>query len=247
MGMESKKIIINSTLNVNPRLKDDTQRLTEEWIDKRIDIFYNYTLQSLKTQTNQHFTSYIRYDDTTEDLVIKSLSRYEKLPDNVRFVKTTEYDKLLSKELKGYEFVYFIRLDSDDMYHKTYVQQMFDYTPHKNTVALINRNGFIYDSNNKQLAKCYCKAVTFYTFIYKVKDYLEGKVFNPDSTDVDSEQYIALRVPHEFITKRNYLWHTHSSNTVTKFENWFTYTTEKTDNPYIINEILKEFIGRSEK
>lgn len=245
--MKSKKIIINSTLNVNPRLKEDTQRLTKEWIDKRIDIFYDYTLKSLKAQTNQNFTCYLRYDDTTEAFVLDALDKHEKLPDNVKFIQTTKYDEQLAKELKNYEFAYFIRLDSDDMYHKTYVQQMFDYNPQKTTVALINRNGFIYDSINKQVAKCYCKAVTFYTFIYKVKDYLQGNVFNADSTDVDNEQYIALRVPHEFITKRNYLWHTHSANTVTKFENWFTFTTERTDNPYIVNEILKDFIGSPEK
>ena len=223
------------------------QRFTQEWIDKRIDIFSTYTLQSLKAQTNQDFIFFIRYEDKTEDLVVKSLSRYEKLPDNIRFVKTTEYNKLLSKELRDYEVVYFIRLDSDDMYHKSYVQQMFDYTPRKGTVSLINRNGYIYDSVNKNFAKCYCKAVTFYTFIYTVKDYLEGKVWNPDSTDIDNEQYIALKVPHEFITNRNYIWHTHSNNTVTQFENWFTYTAEKTTDPNIINEVLKEFIGPSEK
>lgn len=241
--MENVKVIINSIFNVKDYEKNGEQRFTDEWIDERINIFTKYTLQSLKAQTNQDFKFYIRYQDSTEDSIFNSLSKHEILPDNVQFVPTTKYDEIVKNEIKDYAYVYFVRLDSDDMYHKSYVQQMYDYIPKKDTVALINRNGYIFDSVNNRFAKCYGKVVTFYTFIYKVKDYLCGDVASVDSTDIDNEQYIALRFPHEFITKRNYIWHIHSSNTITEFENWFTYTTNKTSDEDIINKVLKEFMA----
>lgn len=201
-----------------------------------------YTLRSLKAQTNQNFINLIRFEDSTEDKILRAISQYSVLPSNVRFIKTTQYDEEVKKIVKEHEYVYFARLDTDDLYHKSYVQQMYDYEPKANTVSLINRNGYIFDSKNNCLAKCFGKVVTFYTFICKTKDYLNGNIYNRDSTDIDNEQYIALRVPHEFIEKRNYIWHIHSTNTITDMNSWFITQTDSTRDGIKIISVLKEYM-----
>lgn len=60
--------------------------LTKEWIEYRLRIFMKYTLQSLKKQTNQNFTALIKYASASEDLILKTLAKYEPLPDNIRFI-----------------------------------------------------------------------------------------------------------------------------------------------------------------
>lgn len=240
--MESKTIIINSMFNVNPYPQNPKEPYTLEWIKYRIKIFQEFTLKSLKLQTNQNFNFFVCYEDSTDEIIKSELNRYDTLPDNIHFVLKSKYYDEIKKYLQGYEYVYFVRWDSDDAYHKSFIQQLHDYKPKQWTVSLINRSGYIYDSINKEIGKCFCKVVTFYTFIYKVEDYLNGKVFNPDFTDVDTEQYIALRVPHEFIEKRNYLWHVHNKNAVTTFDSWFTQIDDKTKHAEIIDNIISEYI-----
>lgn len=241
--MAGKAIIINSMLNVNPYSANLKECYSLEWIRNRIKIFQEFTLKSLKLQTNQDYNFFLCYDDSTDEIVQAELNRYEPLPDNIHVVMKSKYLFEMLKYLQGREYVYFVRMDSDDAYHKTYIQQLHDYKPKLGTVTLINRSGYLYDSVNKEIGKCYCKVVTFYTFIYRVQDFLSGRIFNPDFTDIDTEQYIALRVPHEFIEKRNYLWHIHNSNCITTFGSWFTQIDDATKDPEIIENIISEYIG----
>lgn len=242
--MESRTIIVNSMFNVNPHPLNPKEVYTLEWIRDRIKIFQEFTLKSLKLQTNQNFNSFVCYQDSTDEIIRAELNRYDPLPDNVHFVMKSKYYEEIKKYLQGYDYVYFVRLDSDDAYHKSYIQQLYDYKLKEGTVSLINRSGYVYDSVNKEIGKAYCKAVTFYTFIYKVKDYLKGAIFNSDFTDVDNEQYIALKVPHEFIEKRNYLWHVHNKNVITNFNSWFIQLDDVTKDSETINNILSEYIGQ---
>lgn len=241
--MENKTIIINSMLNVNPYPLNPKASHTLEWIRDRINIFQKFTLKCLKLQTNQNFNFFMWYKDSTDEIVRAELNRYDPLPENVHFVMKSKYYDEIQKYLQGYDYVYFVRLDSDDAYHKSYIQQLYDYNPKGGTVSLINRNGYVYDSVNKEIGKAFSKVVTFYTFIYKVEDYLTGAIFNKDFTDVDTEQYIALKVPHEFIEKRNYLWHTHNKNVITNFNSWFIQLDDTTKDEKTISNILSEYIG----
>lgn len=241
--MENKTVIINSIFNVKPYLANGIERYTLEWIEYRIKIFQEFTLKSLKLQTNQNFNFFICYEDATDEIIKSVLNKYDPLPENIHFICKSDYYDEVKKYLDGYEYVYIVRLDSDDAYHKSFIQQLYDYKPKEGTVSLINRNGYIYDSVNKELGKCYCKVVTFYTFIYKVEDYLKENIYNKDFTDIDNEQYIALRVPHEFIENRNYLWHIHNKNTITSFDSWFTKIDGRTKNSKVIDKIISEYIG----
>lgn len=201
----TKRIIIGMSFNTQPF---NDKRFTEEWIEQRIAIFMNYTLQSLKAQTNQNFVALIKYHDKTKSLIEKTLSKYRPLPDNIQFVSQNKYESKIIEYIKGYDYLYLVRLDCDDMYHKTFIQQLFDYRPNINTKVLVNQKGYVYDSILKGLSKTEIKSPPFYTLIYKVSDYLDGKRYK-----MPGGHPYAIKLPHEILKKRNYVIVVHSNNT----------------------------------
>jgi hypothetical protein len=260
--MKKKNIIIMIPLNISHYYETGTEELSfkifgnhlnaekndVEWIKNRINIFMNYTLKSLKLQTNQHFKAYVAYNDSTKDLVLEELLKYEPLPSNIKFIEFSLLDSEIRKNIKKSKYFYFVRTDSDDMYHKSYIQKMHDYTPDKYTTALINPYGYLYDSANNKIGKCKARVTSCYTLIFNSKDYLAGKTYNVVTDQIDSQMWMSWSYfPKEVLLGRNYVWHVHSKNTVTNFEQWFTdawveeltdITTDKTE----IENILKDYI-----
>jgi hypothetical protein len=260
--MKEKSIIVMVPLNVSYYYetgKEDenfmqfanhlnTEKNNVEWISNRINIFMNYTLKSLKLQTNQHFKAFVAYSDLTKDLVLQELVKYDPLPSNIKFIEFSLLDSEIRKTIKKSKYFYFIRIDSDDMYHKSYIQKMHDYTPDKYTTAVINPYGYLYDSTNNKIGKCKARVTSCYTLIFNTKDYLEGKTYNVLTDQIDSQMWFAWSYfPKEILLGRNYVWHVHSKNTITNFEQWFTdiwveeltdITTDKTE----IENILKDYI-----
>ncbi|WP_099191486.1 sulfotransferase family 2 domain-containing protein [Tepidibacter mesophilus] len=217
---KNKNIIVNIPFNIS-NLTDMNmpyhnfgirkECLTKEWIDYRINIFMNYTLKSLKNQTNQNFNAYIRYEPSTEDLIKQAISKYQPLPNNIHFVTTYEYNNMVFKIIRGYKFLYEITMSSDDMYHKSFIQQMFDYTPKPNTKILICQNGYIYDSIQKRIAPYFNHSSSFNCLIYSVMDYLNGKRHPMDGFES------AIKLPHEILKDPNYINHSHQNNVAFDF------------------------------
>lgn len=260
---KNKNVIVSIPFNIS-LLKDMNmpyhnfgirkECLTKEWIDYRINIFMNYTLKSLKNQTNQNFNAYIRYEPSTEYLIKKAISKYQPLPDNIQFVTTREYNNIVLKNIRGYKFLYEVTISSDDMYHKSFIQQIFDYKPKYNTKILICQNGYIYDSVQKRIAPYFNHSSSFNCLIYNTIDYLNGKrhILNGFES--------AIKLPHEILENPNYINHSHENNVAFDF-NLETKTWPKIDGDvwvdnkgYLaligteikdqnkINMILKEFI-----
>ncbi|MCY6370533.1 glycosyltransferase [Clostridium ganghwense] len=230
-----KKIYISSSLNTYPW----KGRFDKEWIKYRIDIFMKYTLKSLKAQINQDFTATYMYHEKTEDIVKEYLDKYDKLPYNIRFIRKTDYKSDIEKEIQGYDYLYLARLDTDDMYHKTYTQQLHEYNPKQNTIVLVNQEGYLYDSNAERLGKYHHPSPPFFTLIYKVEDYLAGNRYK-----LINGHPGAIKLPHEVIKKRNFLWHVHSKNTADALAK-FKPIKEKdiiTDSSEV-KKILSEFMG----
>lgn len=108
-----------------------SERITKEWIDSRLSVFMQYTLKSLKAQTNQDFLTLISYDPSTKELIDQALGQYDRLPDNVKFV--ADMDEHICEGLEDYDYLYLARIDSDDMYRKSFIQQLHDYIPREDT------------------------------------------------------------------------------------------------------------------
>lgn len=205
----SKKIIMDISFNVK---KFKEERLSKEWIDQRISIFMHYTLKSLKKQSNQEFLAPVQYDPFTEDLIKKALTTYDSLPANIQYVTPGEYYELILDGIKGYDYLYLVRLDCDDMYHQSFIQQLHDYKPKANTRVLINQRGYMYDSVHNRIVEIFNPSPPFYTLIYNTEDYVKGIRYK-----LPGGHGGAIKLPHEIIDKNNYVIHVHSNNTLNKF------------------------------
>lgn len=202
-----KKVIVSIAFNT---FGFTEERFTKKWIDYRMKLFMNYTAQSLKAQTNQNFLTLVRYADETKPLIDEALSKYEKLPANIQFTGK-EYHLIVKEAIKDVDYLYLVRIDSDDMYHKTYIEQMHRYRHKEDTEVLINQNGYLYDTRTNAIAPISYESPQFYTLIYKASDYLNGKRYT-----LPGGHSGAIKLKHEIIKKRNFLNIIHEHNTLPK-------------------------------
>ncbi|MCM1989301.1 glycosyltransferase family A protein [Oceanirhabdus seepicola] len=241
----SKIIYIRIKLNVfeykeNVKTQGkEVKGFTKEWIENRIDIFMNYTLKSLKNQTNQNFLARVIYHHSTEKIVKQTLAKYDELPNNVKFLTRKQYNQDILEVIKGHDYLYFVRLDSDDMYHKSYIQKLHDYQPKKETKALINQKGYVYDSINNRLIEFFHKSPPFFTFIFKVEEFLSGVRWYK----TEHGHTGVIKLPHEILQGRNYIFHAHNNNVIRK-EGYFNSKKYKQIHKSKVRQILKQFIGK---
>lgn len=187
------------------------ERFTKKWIDYRIKIFMMYTCRCLMKQTNKNFKAFIYYADQSNSLIQRALRRYKKLPSNIQFVRISDRDKRVLDCLEGFKHVYFVRVDSDDMYRKNFIAQLHAFKPKPSTKALINQRGFWYDSNRKRLAAVVRNSPPFYTLIFKTEDYKKGMRYPLKGHGS------VIRLPHEKFKPRNYMVVIHGKNTSTRY------------------------------
>lgn len=223
-----KKIIIHIIFNNAGFLKNE---LTKEWIDYRMDIFMRYTFKSLINQTNQNFIVLISYRKDTKDIILSSLSKYPKLPSNIIF--TDNVSKHIKENIVGYDKLYLSRIDSDDMYHPTFIQQIMDVEVDTNTKCIINQDGYIYDIETDKMAQWHHESPPFFTLIYNTDEYLKGMRYN-----LKSGHPGAIYLEHKILKCRNFIVIAHGKNTLTKFNSTFTKKMLDDDSK---NMVLDEF------
>ena len=102
------------------------------------------------------------------------LAQQEPLPSNIRFGTHIESVRAILAFAEGAEHIYIARLDSDDLYHRTFVQQLYDVQPQPQTMALINQNGYLWDSVNNEMAPAFHRSPQFYVYLYKTAEYAAG-------------------------------------------------------------------------
>ena len=202
---KSKQMIIGIHFN---NLKYTDARLTSQWINERLDVFWKYTLQSFKVQTNQNFEVYLHYDIESEDVIQTALQRRERLPDNVHCGDVKSYKEAIVNKVSKSDLFYFIRLDSDNLYHKDYIQKLHDYKPKKETEALMSQYGYLYGEQSGRLAYYYQLSPPFYTLLYKSKEYIRGKRYELPG----GHGSVSQRLKCEFLSGNNYLVTLHGHN-----------------------------------
>lgn len=236
--MPTKKIIIG--IEFNNRSKADNRwkvGLTKSWIEYRMSIFMKYTLQSLKKQTNQKFTALIRYAKASEGMINQTLKKYKPLPSNIRFVSNEHYLNTKKKLTNGCKYLYLVRLDCDDTYHKSFIRQLHDYQPKPDTCALINQKGYVYDSLRHRVAAITKTSPPFYTLIYKPDEYFQGKRYS-----LPGGHPAVIKLKHEILNKngkRNYMVVVHQRNTLN--QRMLTRRNFES-NRMKVNAVLKRFI-----
>jgi len=210
----NKKIIIQMPFNAQGF--NIEKELNEEWIKYRLKIFADYTLNSLKAQTNQDFTTIIKCRDVTKDFIITEANKITSIPDNIRFMGfSKEYPRRIKELIVGYEYYYEIRLDSDDMYRKTFIDFLHKYNHKEGTEVLINQRGYLYDMATKRLVLFGYASPPFYTLVYKVEDYLRGSRYY-----LKKGHGSAISLKHEILKGYNFIQVIHEHNDSSSFEHF---------------------------
>ncbi|WP_164775533.1 glycosyltransferase family A protein [Paenibacillus glycanilyticus] len=233
----TKAIIVEIEFN-NRSNKGGVYRigLTPQWIKYRMSIFMKYTLRSLLKQTNQSFHAFIRYTERTKGIIRAELAKYPKLPPNIRFVTDKQYGEKLRRTVGASSSFYLVRLDCDDTYHRTMIDQLHKYKPKQGTRALINQAGYIYDSVRHRMATVSKSSPPFYTWIYNSEQYFGGFRYKTDGHGG------VIKHRHEVLTKsgkRNYMVVVHKKNTLNqRLLNRHTFISNKAK----VDAILGKFI-----
>lgn len=225
INIKKIKILIYSNFNTpnymnSPYLEESSKKiLFEEWIDSRMDIFFNYTLKSLKAQTNQNFTAVYNYTDPSEELVLKAIEKRGGLPENVLFVPRSEYEYVVDELIEGYDRLYLTKLDSDDMYINTFVDTLLNLDIKDDTEAIICSHGYLHDTVTGKLKKMWHMSSSFHTYIYKL-DEEAVKYYTLDLTPLDfldESHFSPLKHKYEYFDEYCYVWNIHSNNSSSKF------------------------------
>jgi len=110
--------------------KNNSETLSDEWLEHRINLFKSYCLPSLIHQSNKNFTWLIYFDSDTPDKykkIIESLLGIYKSFILPKYVSS--YDKFLTSYTQDVldllhserEFVITTRIDNDDVLHEDYI------------------------------------------------------------------------------------------------------------------------------
>lgn len=188
---------------------------TKDWIERRLSIFMNYTLRSLEGQSSQDFLALVLYNPISEDVVKTALTNYRPLPPNVKFISSQKFHAEVMKNVQEREYLYEVHLESDDMYHRSYIELLQKHIPQRDSITLIPQYGYVYDSIQHRLGRFFFWAPSFGAVIYHTKDYLKGTRYR-----LELGWRGALKLPHEFICVKTPIWinHVHSKNTGISFD-----------------------------
>lgn len=184
---------------------------TKEWISYRIGIFMKYTFKCLIHQTNQNFTCIVRYEKSSEEIITKELSKYQKLPNNIIF--TTDGDEFIKNSIKKYDYLYHIRLDSDNMYSTDFIQILWNMEYSEGLQCILCQNGYIYDNIHNRIATIYHKSPSFYALIYKTEDYLNDKKYI-----IEDDHIGAYKLNHKTIDSNCFIIIVHGRNLSNRFD-----------------------------
>ena len=147
------------------------ERLTRSWIRGRISIFMKYTCKSLLAQSCQEFYAFVLIHPSSSLIVDLELRSYPSLPKQIVFTSTLEPFQDI---LKDYDEFYLISLDSDDLYHPSLVQRLYQYQMNPDSHCVLCPNGYIYDTIAKRLGICRVDSHSYYAEHYKTSEYISG-------------------------------------------------------------------------
>jgi len=129
--------------------KNNESLLTREWMTHRIELFSNYCLPSVSSQTNTNFQWLLFFDTTTEEDFKKTL---EELLLPYSHFKTFYIDGMdefhyeiksyINKDNRDSEYLITSRIDNDDCIHKDYIDTIQSQFKHQDFMAIDILKGY---------------------------------------------------------------------------------------------------------
>ena len=157
----------------------------KDWIEYRFKFFIDYTLKNLLNQTNKDFTLWIRFNvlfkeyssklgDYLKEKGIKYIFTYTRFASESWTDKEENYKELREFFLSK-EYVYYTRIDSDDLYDLTVIDEIQN-TEIKDYKALQYPKGYLYNLVNEKLYH-YDRIVNpFYTLICPSNIFIDRQI-----------------------------------------------------------------------
>ncbi len=168
----------------------------DEWFKDRIEIFKNYTLKSLKYQSNRNFMIWISFrpEEASNPLILELLQAIKQegfahvvftfdglmyhddrfLEQNISLPYRIRRTLLYLKPLSKVDYVLMTRLDSDDMLHKNAVKEI--QSQELKAGALTFQRGYIYNTNTKELAEWNPDTnPPFHTIVFPAETFFDAK------------------------------------------------------------------------
>lgn len=220
----SKNIVIDIPFNIDlspymlpknyihPKLEQSYKRAqNREWIERRIELFMKYTCKSLVHQTNQDFLCLLRCTQQTEEIISNILERYPKLPQHIQF--TSKAQQLIDNTMMQYGNLYRVVIDSDNMFHETFIEKLHQFNHYPQTLTIISQEGYILDDATKRLTHIFHQSPSFYAAIYNPTTYellYQKRLFE--------KHWDAIKYPYEQMTGANYCICVHDLNVDNEFD-----------------------------
>lgn len=210
-----------------------------KWILNRIRIFKQYTQKSLKSQDANflHLISFRREDEYNpifanfcSDLSFYPLfsgllyydDRFSKQSEkNRRLADRLENLKQIEKHCKDTDWIYFTRLDSDDMLHKEAIAEIQQQRPEEKT-AFIYQNGYIYNHEADEMAEYNPDTCPpFYTICFPKDIFFDGKKHAEYMKGWKSHEDTVKIFKPVYLSDRKYCVGVHGKNTSTTWNHRF--------------------------
>lgn len=216
---------------IHPKLEKSYQLAqTEEWIIRRLELFMKYTYNSLSHQTNQNFKCLLRCTSNTEALIQKHLKKYPPLSKNIFF--TSRAQQIIDESIKHHGNLYRTVIDSDNMFHDTFIDKLHHFKHNPFTLTIISQEGYILDDMSQQVTGIFHQSPSFYAAIYNLDTYrwlYPRRLFE--------KHWDAIKYPYEQMKGRNYCICSHDINV----DNEFTKISQKYGVEIIEGEAKKKF------
>ena len=134
-----------------PHLGNNTD---DAWLDYRLDLFQRYTLKSLANQTDDIFRIWMVCTPESEDILMAKVETMKKQNPMMAIVDFIfDVDKACSDMGKNSAPIYFLKIDSDDLYHKDVVEKVRETLgPLDGISMLMFDDGYIYNLNTRRLS-----------------------------------------------------------------------------------------------
>ena len=139
----------------NTKMPELGNNTNPKWLDYRLDIFQRYTLRSLISQTDGIFRIWMICEEGSEDILmpkIEAMKKQDPMTAVVDFVfdEQAACDPLLDNQ----QPIYFLKLDSDDMYHRDTIRKTKEILgPLSDMPMLMFCNGYVYDIRTGRISE----------------------------------------------------------------------------------------------
>lgn len=147
--------IIFTRFNVPSGGREQQIRLSEGWLEHRFELFEQYCLPSVYSQTQKDFVWVVFFDENTPDCYKEKIEGYSRSFEQFTPYFVSSWDTKIIKErlssiLSIYDYVLMTRLDNDDAINRhfcerLYEQQFRDGVYYNFTRGLTFKNGVAYE------------------------------------------------------------------------------------------------------